>query len=127
MSNSEIGIATATIRGLNDDPYYFDAKCFWAWDIMLENPSNLFGVDNIPFIYLHEDSKKEAIKLCKEIKANFEKAGIFEGKRVALILKGTHAKAIGSLGGDLWIDTENKFVVKTFKELDLKFDTLTVY
>lgn len=126
MSNSEIGIVTATIQGLNDGPYYFHSKCFWAWEIDFKNPSNLF-VDNIPYIYLHEDSEKEAKKACKKLKANFEKAGIFEGDRIAIITKDSNVKAIGRLGGKSWIDVENKFVIKTFKELDLQVDSLTVF
>ena len=126
MKLPEKGIVTATIKGLKDNPYYFDAKCFWTWDIMLEKPSALF-VENLPFIYLHEDSEKEAIKFCKKLKANFKKTGIFEGCRVAIITNGCHPKAIARIGSDSWIDVENKFVVKTFKELDLQFDNLKVY
>lgn len=126
MKLPEIGIVTATIKGLNEDPYYFDAKCFWSWNIILENPSDLF-VHNLPYIYLHEDSEKEAIKACKKLKANFKKAGIFDGNHVAIITKGCYPKAIARLGGDSWIDVENKFVVKTFKELDLQFDNLKVF
>ena len=84
MQFRRIVIATAEIKGLDKEPYYFNHHCFWAWSIMFENPSSLLAFRNLPVIYLAYE-EKEANEVCKQFKKAFEKANIHEGDTVALI------------------------------------------
>lgn len=123
MKFQEIGVATARINGLTKDPYYFEHKCFWAWDIMFSDTSNLFDFDNIPFIKVG-DTEEEAVSFCKGLKENFSKAHIKNRNKVTLLLGpdvfglGGRVHAI-SRDGRVWIDVDDKFTVKLFKDLSL--------
>lgn len=127
MEPEKIGIATAQINGLAEAPYYFDEKCYFAWDIMFTEPSTIF-LNNIPFINVGRD-EEQAEALCNQIKENFKEALISDGDKVALIINSRSGKvrAISSIGKDYWIDVKDNFKVKTFNELNLVFDSLTVF
>ena len=126
MKTQVVNIATASINGLTKSPYYFEHHCYYAWDIMFEDSSTL-SFDNLPFIKVGE-TKKEAETFCNMIKDNFKKAYIHEGDKVAIIFeKDGHVIAIGSIGKDMWIDVTDKFVKKTFKELNINITSLKVF
>ena len=127
MQFRRIVIATAEIKGLNKGPYYFNHHCFWAWSLMFENPSSLLAFRNLPVIYLAYD-EKEANEVCRQFKNAFKKANIREGDEVALICntKGD-ILAIGRTNSDSWVDVyQDRFKVKTFKELKLNISSLKV-
>ncbi|MBE5822274.1 MAG: hypothetical protein E7311_06810 [Clostridiales bacterium] len=128
MQFRRIVIATAEIKGLEKGPYYFDHHCFWAWSLRFENPSSLCAFRNLPSIYLSLD-KQEASKVCAQFKKAFEKANIHEGDTVALICntKGD-ILAIGRTNSDIWVDVyQDRFTVKTFKELKLNISSLKIW
>lgn len=127
MRAEKISIATAKITGLKSNPYYFDSKCFWAWNIMFYESSTLL-FDNLPYIWLSEDSQEEAKKNCDELKEQFASAGIYEGDKVAIMFKeGGPVMAIGRIGGNDWIDVEDHFRRKTFEELNIDIISLIVH
>lgn len=128
MKFRRIVIATAEIKGIDKDPYYFEHHCYWAWSLMFENPSNLLSFNNMPVIALSCD-EDEAREICDTWKKAFEKANIHEGDKVVLICntKG-EILAIGATYSDIWVDVyQNKFTVKTFKELKLNVSSLRVW
>ena len=127
MELTKIGIATAQINGLAESPYYFDEKCYFAWDIMFTEPSTIF-LNNITFINVGRD-EEQAEALCNQIKENFKEALISDGDKVALIIssRSGNVRAISSTGRDSWIDVKDEFKVKTFNELDLNIDSLIVF
>lgn len=126
MKTQTISIATARINGLTASPYYFEAKCFWAWKIMFSDTSTL-GFFNLPFIKVG-DNEEEAVIFCNRLKNKFKQANIHDGDKVAVIFgEDGNARAIGRTGTDLWIDVDDKFVIKTFKELNINIKSLKVY
>ena len=127
MKFQGINIATARIKGLKEEPYYFKHLCFYVWDIMFEDPSSIFALNNLPYIKVG-DTKEEAKIFCDKLKENFKEAHIYEGDKVAVIFEDDgHVLAIGSTGKDLWIDVTDKFVKKTFAELNIAIKSLKVY
>lgn len=128
MKTKKVCIGTARIHGLKDDLYYFNAKCYYAWNIMFSETSTL-KFHNLPWIYLNEDSEEEAEKKLKEIKHNFEILGIHDEEKVAVLFdeKGGQVLAIAALGQDLWIDTRNQFDVKIFRDLNVVVTGLKVF
>lgn len=125
MANNKINVATAQIRGLTESPYYFEHNCFYAWKIMFSNPSTLFL--NLPVIKVG-NTKEEGEIFCNQLKKNFNEAHIYEGNKVAVIFEdGGCILAIGNIGEDAWIDANDKFVKKTFAELNIDIKSLKVY
>ena len=126
MTFKDVNITTARIEGLEKEPYYFEHKCYWAWDIIFSTP-NTFAVKNLTWIKMGDDSK-EADKFCNMLKRNFKKANIHEGDKVTLVFE-THGRviAIGSIAQDKWIDVRDKFAVKRFKDLNIIVKKLKVY
>lgn len=126
MKFEKLNIATARINGLTNSPYYHSHLCFYAWDITFSDTStSLFF--NLPYIKVG-DTEEEGEIFCNQLKKNFEEAHIYEGDKVAIIFgENGIVKAIGRLGADLWIDTNDKFVKKTFAELNIVITSLEVY
>lgn len=126
MKVKKINIATARIQGLTKSPYYFEARCYYAWNITFKDTSNLF-FNNLPFIKVG-NTQEEGEIFCDLIKANFKAAHIHEGDKVAVIFGDDGCiLAIARAGRDEWIDTTDKFVKKTFAELNIVFNSLKVY
>ena len=126
MKFQKINIATARIEGLTKPPYYFDHHCFYAWSIMFQDASK-FGLYNLAVIPLGENEEEGEI-LCNKFKENFNEAHIHEGDKVAVIFGDDGCVlAIGNTGEDSWIDTTDKFVKKTFAELNIVITSLKVY
>lgn len=126
MKFQKVNIATARIKGLEKAPYYFEHHCHYTWDIMLEDVSTLL-VYNLPFINVGNNEEKGKI-FCDQIKENFEKAHIYDGNKVAIIFGDDgNVLAIGKIGEDAWIDTTDKFVKKTFAQLNINIKSLKVY
>ena len=126
MKSQEVNIATARIEGLNKPPYYFEHHCYFAFDILFSDSSSLAFL-NLAFIKAG-DTEEGAVLFCNQIKENFKQAGIQEGDAVAILYgPDRYVRAIGRLGQDLWIDVEDKFIKKTFKELNIVITSLKVY
>ena len=126
MIFKKVNITTARIEGLEKQPYYFNHKCYWAWDIIFSD-THTFAVNNLTWIKMG-DSEREAIKFCNGLKKKFNKANIYEGNKVALIFENEgRVIAIGSEGKDKWIDVRDKFKVKSFKDLNIVVTSLKVY
>lgn len=126
MKCQKIGIATARINGLNKSPYYFDHRCYYAWSITFSDTSHIF-FNNLPFIKVG-DTEEEGERTCNRLKENFKEAHIFDGEKVAVIFgNDDNVLAIGSLGENSWIDVTDKFVKKTFDELNIVVTSLIVY
>ena len=121
MKFQKVNIATARIEGLTKPPYYFDHHCYYAWDIMFQDTST-FAFHNIPFIKVG-DTEEEGEIFCNKLKENFN-----EAHKVAVIFGDDgRVVAIGNTGEDAWIDTTDKFVKKTFAELNIVITSLKVY
>ena len=126
MKFQKVNIATARIKGLKKPPYYFDHHCYYAWDIMFEDTSTLFFY-NLPFIKVG-NTEEEGEVFCNQLKENFNEAHIYDGDKVAVIFGDDgRVLAIGNTGEDAWIDTTDKFVKKTFAELNIVITSLKVY
>lgn len=126
MKFQKVNIATARIKGLKKSPYYFDHHCYYAWDIMFEDTSTLFFY-NLPFIKVG-NTEEEGEVFCNQLKENFNEAHIYDGDKVAVIFGDDgRVLAIGNTGEDAWIDTTDKFVKKTFAELNIVITSLKVY
>ena len=128
MKIQGINIARARINGLNNPPYYFSHKCYYAWDITFTDSSILF-FENLTFIRVG-DYKEEAESFCNQLKEHFKEAHIYEGDEVAVIFNDNgYVIAIGSLCSDegLWIDVTDCFVKKPFKDLNIVVTSLKVY
>ncbi len=128
METKNVCIATARINGLEKRPYYFDAKCYFAMEIMFSEPSTLY-LKNLPFIFLDDESLENAEKELSRIRSNFKEARINDNDNVAVLFSREHCEiiAIGSLGCDLWIDVQHQFALKKFEELNIVITGLTIY
>lgn len=126
MKFQNVNIATAQIDGLAKSPYYFEHHCYYAWDIMFRN-SSTFAFNNLPFIKVG-NTEEEGKLFCNQLKENFKKAHINDGDKVAVIFEDNGCVlAIGNIGEDSWIDITDKFVKKTFAELNIVPTSLKVY
>ena len=103
MRFKEVGISTARIKGLKEEPYWFEHHCFWAWGINFEEASYL-GFLNLSTIYLDEEEEK-AEDVCNKF----------------------NIMAIGRIGADKWVDVKDKFVCKTFKDLNIIIAALKIH
>lgn len=115
MKDNSIGITTATIKGLNEKVYYFEHKCFWAWDIKFENYP-LFTFNDLCWLYMG-DTEEEAKKARRIIKKIFDNNYIFDDSKVAILYDNDGVIAIGKSNEDCWIDVRDSYKVKCFKEL----------
>jgi len=126
MKFEKICIATARIKGLTKSPYYLEHHGYFAWDIMFYDTSTLM-FDNLPCIEVG-NTVEEAVNFCNQLKENFKQGNIHDGDKVAVIFKENgHVRAIGRIGQDLWVDVDDKFVKKTFEELDIIITSLKVH
>lgn len=126
MKFQKINIATARITGLTEPPYYFDHHCYYAWDIVFQDAST-FAFNNLPSIKVGETEEEGEI-FCNILKENFKRAHIYDGDKVAVIFGNDgYILAIGKPGKDVWIDTNDKFKVKNFKQLNVVITSLKVY
>lgn len=125
MKFQEVNIATARIEGLTTSPYDYDRNCNWEWHIFFSDASTRFK--NLVFIHVGY-TEEEAVDFCNQLKENFNQANIYDGDKVAILFETNgRVRAIGSLGQDSWIDVEDKFVKKTFKELNIVITSLKVH
>lgn len=122
----DVGIATGRIHGLTNIPRHFKGLCFYGMSItfsetsyMLKNLTPLWG----------GETRKIARWFCTMVVANFFSINIIDGYVVSVIFdeKDGSVIAIGASGRDAWIDVKDKFTVKTFNELKIKIDSLTVH
>ena len=124
MEKNCIGITQATIHGLSKPVYHLKEKCFWAWNIMFYNhPFFTFG--NLAPLYM-ADNPKDAKNVRNEFLKNFQTLLIHDGDTVGVIYDNDGVIAICSSYHDQWIHVRDKFKVKTYKDLNLKFDSLII-
>lgn len=122
MKFKKVNIATARIKGLKKEPYFLD-NWFWGWEIVFSDFSTL-GISN--FLLDHAliidvgDTEEEGKVTCNQIRENFKNSHIKNGDRIALLYESNGSIiAIGNLAEDSWIDVQDNFVKKTFKELNI--------
>lgn len=126
MKFQKVNIATARIEGLTKPSYYFEPHCYYAWDLMFSDTSTLM-FHNLSFIKVGYTEEEGEI-FCNQLKENFKEAHIYDGDKVAVIFGNDGCVlAIGNTGEDAWIDTTDKFVKKTFAELNIVITSLKVY
>lgn len=126
MKFKKVNIATARIYGLTKSPYFFEFQNYYTWKIMFSDASSVIFRD-LTFIDVG-DTEEEAEIRCNQLKENFKQAHINEGDKVAVIFENDgRVRAIGCIGKDLWIDTCDGFVKKTFEELNIIITSLKVY
>lgn len=126
MRFKEVGISTARIKGLKEEPYWFEHHCFWAWGINFEEASYL-GFLNLSTIYLDEEEEK-AEDVCNKFKMAFKEAWIHDGDRVAVMHdRNGNIMAIGRIGADKWVDVKDKFVCRTFKDMNVVITSLKIH
>ena len=129
MKFKRVSIATARIEGLAKPPYYFKHG-YYAWDILFHDSSTVSLCD-LPYIKVG-DTEEEGNLFYDQLKKNFNEAHINDGDKVAVILEDDAfdeglVLAIGNIGENAWIDVTDKFVKKTFAELNIIPISLTVY
>ncbi len=124
MKVQEVNFATARIKGLTNQPYYFEHRCFYAWNIKLETTLEFNDI-----LIVNVGQTEEGGKIfCNQLKENFNKAHIYEGDRIVVIFKDDgKVIAIGNKGEDVWIDITDNLSKKSFAELDIEFTSLKVY
>ena len=126
MKFQKVNIATARIRGLTERPNFLSDRGYFSWNITFDEKSILIFI-NLSFINMGY-TETEAEFFCNQIKVRFKSAQIYEGDKVAVIFRDDgRVVAIGNMGEDVWIDTTNQFVKKTFAELNIVITSLAVY
>lgn len=126
----ELNIATGYIRGVNVhpkvDPEYFTHKqIIYVWSLNFEKTST--NVNNIR-VALNTHFKEDAERFYQKVKENFEKANVRENDRVIIIFANDGSiVAIGNRGQDKWIDVNDEFRVKSFKEFKITVTSLRAY
>lgn len=129
MANStqkeDFSIATARIHGLNSNPYFFDHRCYWAYDIWFDESSTM-KFTNLPCIKAG-NTEKEAKKFWAYLNYKFNLLSISEGDKVAIIFdKNGNVRYISAIGENSWIDMcDNNF--RTTQCIFDKFESLRVY
>lgn len=120
----KFSIAAATIFGLDMEPHS-RFKSF-TWDITFCRQTAQFNP--ITFGNVGENFE-EAQKYCAPIKAKFEEAGVKPLSKVFVLFETEtlNVCAIGTSGGEKWIDVQDGFTLKTFEELKIDITSLIVY
>lgn len=137
MEIKKVCITIARINGLENDAYYCENRHMYAWDIFFSEVSNLliddltgkYILNNLTGMYLSKDSKEEADKKLNKIKYNFNMGKIYNGEKVAILFNEYNRRilAISSLGSELWIDLKEEFRLVPFKELNIISTGLKVF
>ena len=122
-----LGIAKARISGIDNEPTYFDHRCFWKIDIIFKKTSTLL-FNHLNNIYMG-DNFKEAKKYFENFKNNLKSVGIENGTHLEILFDKDNGRVIAfkNIFSDLWIDTSDKFKAKTFKDLNLSIDSLHIH
>lgn len=127
MEKNQLCISTAELHFSN--LYWFEHRCFYAFDIDFKNSSTIFcpNLAYIPAGY-GEDTAEDFLKAAKNY---FLTAGIHDGDTVAVLFSDDRVLAIGALGNDLWIDVHEGIFPhvppKDFSALGIKAKSLKVY
>ena len=116
MKFANLEISKAKIHGLSDNVYYEKEHLFYCWDITLDD--HLSGFLNLSQIYMGKDYKEAAL-LKKEIEGRFKSIDIEDNSEVITLSEKGELIAIGKSGNDSWIDINNHFRLKPFKELNI--------
>ena len=123
-----IYITTSRIYGIDAEPEYLEAQCVYLWHITFSNSSCPAYLFRHTCLYKTGNEEEESHVFCRQLKASFREAGIFEGDRVVVIFNEEgRVIAVGRRGEDKYVDVSDMFFVKTFKELNLSIPSLMVY
>ena len=138
----KLNVTTARIHGLNDEPYWFEHRLFYAWAITFSDClyHNLFNLDCIKVGDIEEKDEKAAKAFCQTLKENFKKANIEDESKVAILytndfkvlaiahIEGNfNISSISDLKKFFWIDVRQKFALKSFEQLYLFISYLAVH
>jgi len=138
----KLNVTTARIHGLNDEPYWFEHRLFYAWAITFSDClyHNLFNLDYIKVGDTEKKDEKAAKAFCQILKENFKKANIEDESKVAILYtsdfkvlaiahieKDFSISSINDLKNFCWIDVRQQFTAKSFEELCLFITNLSVY
>jgi len=127
MEFNDIHVATARIHF--SDIYYFQHKCFYAFDITFDNTSTIL-FDHLAFIPAGADEEL-AEEFLTAVKQYFATAGIHENSDVSVVFAGSRILAISSHENDLWIDVHEGIFPhispKFFGQLGITVASLTVH
>jgi len=128
MDNNDFSIATATLHF--SDLYYFEHKCFYAFDISFDKTSTLlfYHLTQIP-AGREKDTAKEFLNAAKQY---FSTAGIHDGSDVAVLFSADgRVVAISAQGNGLWVDVcdgiSPHIPPKEFSNLRFKISSLSVF
>lgn len=127
MRARKIQVAYATINGVTSEPYWFEHKSYFVWDIIFSKSScTLFS--DLPYIKVG-DTWEEAHKFCVQLKKQFARAKIADGDKVTVLFGNDgHPIAIGSTRKkDSWVDVRDNFTKKSFKELNILVTSLEMH
>lgn len=126
MEIKNVSIVTARITGLESLPKCIGKKKY-AWEIKFFDMSSAYEFDNSISIEVG-DTEELARAFSNKFKGNLKQAGILEAQPVAVIFDdGGSVIAIGRTKEDVWIDINDKFAKKTFKDLNVIITSLKVY
>lgn len=120
----KFSIATATIVGLDMEPH--GLRNLFEWDIRFLRKATEFN----PIIFENlGESFEDAQRYCEPIKAKFKEIGIEPLSKVVVLFETEtlNVCAIGTSGGEKWIDVQDGFNLKTFEELKIDITSLIVY
>ena len=127
MEKNPLCIATAELHF--SDLYWFEHRCFYAFDIDFKESTSIF-CPNLAYIPAGYDEER-AEDFLKTVKHYFTTAGIHDGDSVAVLFSDTQVLAIGALGNELWIDVHEGIFPhvppKDFSKLGLDTKSLKVY
>lgn len=120
----KFSIATATIVGLEMEPH--SLRNLFEWDIRFLRKKTDFN----PIIFENlGETIEDAKRYCLPIKEQFKKAEIEPFQKVVVLFETEtrNVRAIGTSGGEKWIDVQDGFDLKTFEELKIDITSLIVY
>lgn len=116
MIRTKVSEATARMNALSTPPVYWSHKCYYVWNIILEDTSTL--IFHHPSFLKMGDTSEEAVEYCNKVKDIFKNAGIHDGDMVDLLFERSgDVRAIGNKERNVWIDLSDKFATKTFNQL----------
>lgn len=126
MKTKSLNIATAQIYGIEENPSWFEHRCFFAWYLHFTMPS-YYRLE--PVLVLNVGKTFDEVKsFFPTFRNKMRQIQIEEGQMVGVIFENDgHIRAFAATGSNYWVDVQDQFKIKTFKELGIEFDALNVY
>ncbi len=122
-----IGIATATINGIDDAPSYSKDSNLFQWCINFSKRTTVFFKNSI--CVMLGNNKEDAILTCDILRKNIHEAGIYDGSAVNIIYdvaKKGDVIAINTPGSETFVDFRDNFSLKTFHQLNVSIKDLFI-